>query len=488
MRSDYPKTVSTALTDTNQTTMAKASIAWRNADPENNGFYPLIEGKDAFGARLLLMDRAERSIDAQYFLMKPDDAGLVFAHTMMEAAERGVRVRFLIDDIFTTVKDRALIYLNEHPNVEVRVFNPISRKGIWILNFLGNFSRANRRMHNKSLTIDNQLSIVGGRNIAVEYFQLDSKGHFIDFDAIAAGPIVREISDSFDTYWNHELAVPMNAFYEDVDPDEQAQFRQEIERRMEESGHSVYGDAVNKVMMQQRLNGIADPFIADARAIFDDPQKLMEKVSDEHKIVTNEIAAALDSATAEIILFTPYLIPGEKGMELVEKIRARGVRVVVVTNSLASNNHTPVHSAYASYRKRLLAAGVELWEARGDAAEEVQDDGSKTLENLTLHTKGIMIDRRFAFVGSLNLDPRSFDLNSEMGVMIDSEAMAAVLAERVTIRLPEMAYRLRLNDNNKITWHATIDGQQVVETKDPQTSGWKRFQAWFLKILPEGQL
>ena len=214
MPTDFPKTTSTAFTDTDQTTAAKASSDWRNADPENNGFYPLIEGKDAFGARLLLMDRAERSIDAQYFLMKPDDAGLVFAHTMMEAADRGVRVRFLIDDIFTTVKDRALIYLNEHPNIEVRVFNPISRKGIWALNYLANFSRANRRMHNKSFTIDNQLSIVGGRNIAVEYFQLDSSGEFIDFDVIAAGPIVRDISDSFDADWNHELAVPMNAFYE----------------------------------------------------------------------------------------------------------------------------------------------------------------------------------------------------------------------------------------------------------------------------------
>ena len=488
MPTDFPKTTSTAFTDTDQTTAAKASSDWRNADPENNGFYPLIEGKDAFGARLLLMDRAERSIDAQYFLMKPDDAGLVFAHTMMEAADRGVRVRFLIDDIFTTVKDRALIYLNEHPNIEVRVFNPISRKGIWALNYLANFSRANRRMHNKSFTIDNQLSIVGGRNIAVEYFQLDSSGEFIDFDVIAAGPIVRDISDSFDAYWNHELAVPMNAFYESVDPGEQAQFRQEIERRMEESGHTVYGDAVNKVMMQQRLNGIADPFIADARAIIDDPQKLMKKVSEEQKVVTNEIAAALDKAEQEILIYTPYFIPRRKGMELVEKIRAKGVRIVVVTNSLATNNHTSVHSAYASYRKRLLAAGVELWEARVDAAGQVQEDGTKSPENLTLHTKGIMIDRRFSFVGSLNLDPRSFDLNSEMGVMIDSDEMAAVLADRVTKRLPEMAYKLHLNDDNKITWHAIIEGRQVIETKDPLTSGWKRFQAWFLKILPEGQL
>ena len=488
MPTDYPKTSSTAVTDTDQTTAAIASREWRKADPDNNGFYPLIEGKDAFGTRLVLMDNAERSIDAQYFLMKPDDAGLVFAHTMFEAADRGVRVRFLLDDIFTTVDDRALIYLNEHPNIELRIFNPIARKGIWVLNFLWHFSVTNRRMHNKSLTIDNQLSVVGGRNIAEEYFQLDTTGEFIDFDAVAAGPIVRDISDSFDAYWNHELAIPMNAFYDRVDVEEQEQFRQGIDRRMEESGHSVYGDAVNRVLMQRRLTGGVDPYIADARAIIDDPQKLLERVSDEYKIVATEIAAALDKAQSEILIYTPYFIPGKKGMELVERIRARGVRIVLVTNSLASNNQILVHSAYSTYRKRLLAAGVELWEARASAMEQIQDDGTRTFENSTLHTKGIMIDRRFTFVGSLNLDPRSIDLNSEMGVMIDSEAMATTLAERVTENLPNSAYRLQLDDNNRITWHATIDGQQVVETKEPLTSGWKRFKAWFWKIAPEGQL
>lgn len=221
------------------------------------------------------------------------------------------------------------------------------------------------------MTIDNQLSVVGGRNIAEEYFQLDTTGEFIDFDAVAAGPIVRDISDSFDAYWNHELATPMNAFYDRVDVEEQEQFRQAIDRRMEESGHSVYGDAVNKVLMRRRLSGGVDPFIADARAIIDDPQKLLERVSDEHKTVATEIAAALDKAQSEILIFTPYFISGRKGMELVERIRAKGVRIVLVTNSLASNNHIGANSAYSSYRKRLLAAGVELWEARANSTEQL---------------------------------------------------------------------------------------------------------------------
>jgi len=175
-------------------------------------------------------------------------------------------------------------------------------------------------------------------------------------------------------------------------------------------------------------------------------------------------------------------------MELIENIRAKGVRIILVTNSLASNNHTPVHSAYSSYRKRLLRAGVELYEARANAAQVILDDGSKELEQLTLHTKGIIIDQRYTFVGSLNLDPRSIDINTEMGVMIDSRDLGTLLGENSSKRIANIAYKLQLDDKNKISWHATIDGKEVVETKEPLTTGWRRFQAWFMKIAPENQL
>ncbi len=485
---DYPKSESSALTDTGTTVAAKASIDWRKDDPERNGFYPLTQGMDAFGARLVLMDRAERSIDAQYFMMKPDDAGLVFSQKLLEAADRGVRVRFLLDDIFTTVDDNALIVLNEHPNLELRIFNPISRKGVYAINYIGHFRIANRRMHNKSFTVDNQISIVGGRNIAEEYFQLDTTEEFVDFDMLSAGPIVKDISAAFDTYWNHELAIPMEALYDEVDNDKLNQIRQAVKRNMQESGDSVYAQAIHTELMEDIFGGKIAPYLADARAIIDDPQKLLEKVSDDQKVVATEIANALGKAQKEIIIFTPYFIPGKRGIEMIQAIRAKGVRIVLITNSLATNNHTSVHSAYSSYRKRVLAAGVELWEARVNAAETTLDDGTKTLGHLTLHTKGIIIDRRYTFVGSLNLDPRSIDINTEMGVMIDSEALAGRLAESSLKKIPDMAYRLQLDDKNKITWHATIDGQQVVETKEPMTSGWRRFQAWFLKIVPEKQL
>jgi putative cardiolipin synthase len=485
---DHPKTESFAFTDTERTSLAESSVNWRAEDPDRSGFYPLAEGLDAFGTRLALMDHAELSIDAQYFLMKPDTAGLVFSGKLMEAADRGVRVRFLLDDIFTSVDDSVLIMLNEHPNIEMRIFNPIARKGIYAFNYIGHFNLANRRMHNKSFTVDGQMAVVGGRNIAEEYFQLDTSGEFLDFDTLVAGPIVKEISASFDTYWNHELAIPMDAFYDEYDADELDALRSKVKARMAETGESIYDEATHTELMKSFLGHNINPYIADATMIVDDPQKLLEKVSQGQKIVATAIAHALNEAEKEIVIYTPYFIPGKNGLALLKSIAAKGVRIVLVTNSLATNNHTSVHSAYSSYRKPLLKAGVELWEARGNAAEIVLDDGSKKLEHLTLHTKGILIDRRYTFVGSLNLDPRSIDINTEMGVMIDSVALASLLAERALLHIPTMAYQLKLDDKNKISWHATIDGQQVVETKEPLTSGWRRFQAWFLKIAPEKQL
>ena len=485
---DYPRTASSALDDTADTTLASQSEKWRRDNPGSNGFYPLEHGLDAFGGRLTLIDAAEKSIDAQYFLMKPDSAGYVFSDELLQAADRGVRVRFLLDDIFTTVKDNWLILMNEHPNIEIRIFNPISREGIYAFNYVGHFSLANRRMHNKSFIVDNQAAIVGGRNIAEEYFQLDTTGEFIDFDMLLAGPIVREVSAEFDRYWNHELAIPMDALYDKADMAKLTELKKNFDARMEEERNSVYGKAINTNLIHDLNDGKIGPYFADARVIVDDPQKLLESISNEQKVVATELKKVLLDARKEVIVFTPYFIPGKEGIATVEDIAGNGAKIILVTNSLATNNHTSVHSAYASYRKRLLDAGVELWEARADAAKVVMPDGSTELDHLTLHTKGMIIDRRYTFVGSLNLDPRSIDINTEMGVLIDSPALAEKLAGISVERIPEMAYRVSYDDKRKLQWRATIDGKEVIETHEPQTSGWLRFKAWFLKIAPEKQL
>jgi len=485
---NYPKQESLALTDVSTTQQAINALEWVGGKEDVNGFYPLTEGFDAFGARLKLMDNAEKSLDIQYFLMKPDNAGLVFAAEMLKAADRGVRIRLLLDDIFTTVDVNDLAILDDHPNIDVRLFNPIARKGIPLLNYLGHFSLTNRRMHNKSFVADNRIAVVGGRNIAVEYFQLESSGEFVDFDMFAVGPVVRKVSSQFDLYWNHQLAIPLKAFYNADDKDVLQASRVLLEQEMAKAGQSIYAEAIQTPVLKKFQAGEASPYVAPARLITDDPDKLLHEISDDHKIVANEIRQALVEAESEIILITPYFIPRKGGIELLRKIRDKGVRVTVVTNSLATNNHTPVHSAYASYRRRLLDVGVELWEARVDAAKIILPDGESQLDKLTLHTKGILIDRKRVFVGSLNLDPRSVDINTEMGLLIDSVEMGEFMTERVRQNIPKIAYRVNMDEDRNLRWHATINGREVIETKEPQTTAWQRFKAWVMKIAPESQL
>jgi putative cardiolipin synthase len=342
-------------------------------------------------------------------------------------------------------------------------------------------------MHNKSFIVDNQIAIVGGRNIAAEYFQLETTGEFIDFDMLSAGPVVREVSAQFDTYWNHELAVPIDALHKS-DPDELEPALARLRAAMDEAGNSIYADAISTPLMQQFFADALPPYIAEARLITDEPQKLLEDVSEEYQLVVAEMAEALRGAEQEIIIFTPYFIPRERGMNFVRELREKGIRVVLITNSLATNNHTAVHSHYSKYRKGLLEAGVELWEARADAAKITAPDGQTSLDRLTLHTKGILIDQKRIFVGSLNLDPRSIDINTEMGLLIDSPEMGARLMEGAPERMEKMAYRLKLDENGRITWHGMIDGEAVVETSEPQASVWRRMSAWFQKIVPEKQL
>jgi putative cardiolipin synthase len=448
----------------------------------------LIKGLDALGARLALIDRAERTIDAQYFLMKPDSAGRLFAGKLVEAADRGVRVRLLLDDIFTTVDDDAFLLLNQHPNIELRLFNPIGRGGVYYANYLGNFKLANRRMHNKSFTVDNQMSIVGGRNIADEYFELLTDAEFVDFDMFAVGPVAAEISDTFDRFWNHKLAVPMEAFEKGNESPDLEAARRNVDLNIIEASQSIYGRALASPLMHEIAEDRIELFSGESHVITDDPEKLLNKVSDDQKVLVTALAEMIDNAGSEVVVITPYFIPGKRGVEFWRSIAAKGVRVVIITNSLASNNHVPVHSGYARYRHDMLDAGVEMYEVRVDASKVPEGGIKQGYDSLTLHTKAVFIDRRYTFVGSLNLDPRSIDINTEAGVLIDSKDLSGQLTGNLFEKLPPFAYRLSENEKGKLRWTVTIDGEEVVEKNEPQASRWLRFKAFLFRIFPEGQL
>ncbi|MCK4782619.1 MAG: phospholipase D family protein [Desulfobacteraceae bacterium] len=484
---DQPKSYSIALTNTGDTRLGKAVADWTALHEGLSGFYPLTKGMDALGVRLRLAERAQKSIDLQYFLMKNDTAGAVMVNALLKSADRGVRVRFLLDDIFTTVPDRTFLLMDQHPNIEIRIFNPLSRRGIWAFNYIGDFSQANRRMHNKSFTVDNAISVVGGRNIADEYFQLKKDSVFVDFDVLALGPIVADISKSFDQYWNHSRAVPVEQFITAKKNEDLQTVRANVAAKLDDIYETVYRKALNSQLLQDLIADRQPLFVGPARVLADNPDKLINKIDEAHMQLAKDLSGVVRRAETEIIFISPYYVPGDRGVQLIRDLVAKGVRVVILTNSLASNNHVPVHSAYARYRRDVVKAGAELYEMRANAARELEGD-EKGPEVLTLHTKAFLIDRRYLFVGSLNLDPRSIEINAEMGLLIDCEPMVRTFTRRAEERLSAITYRVLVNDKGKLEWHTRIDKQEVIETKEPLTGWWLRFKAWFMKIAPESQL
>lgn len=483
---DSPKTQSVAIEDTSDTHFGRAANGWAQLHGAQSGFFPFVNGMDALGARLDMIEKAEKSLDLQYFLMKDDTAGLVVTNALIRAADRGVRIRFLLDDVFTTSPDRTLLLLSEHPNIEVRLFNPISRRGLYAVNFLGSFRKANRRMHNKSFTVDNAISIVGGRNIADEYFQLKGDEVFADFDVLAFGEIAHAISNSFDLYWNHKLAIPIEQLLRDEDSGLLESDRAKLKAGAQATYLSIYEEAVSSEILQDLISGKQPLFVANATVIADDPDKLVNPVGREHMGLAADVDKVLRQAEQELVFISPYYVPGDDGVQYVRDLVDKGIRVVVVTNSLAANNHVAVHSGYSGYRKDVIEAGVELFEVRANAGGVVQ--GGEGPTTLTLHTKLILIDRRYLFVGSLNLDPRSLEINAEMGLLIDSEELVGAMAAGIESDIPSVAYRVVLDDKGRLRWHGEIDGELVTERTEPLASTWLRFKAWFLKIAPESQL
>ncbi|MCH9694417.1 MAG: phospholipase D family protein [Gammaproteobacteria bacterium] len=483
---DVPKQSSVAVEDNSHTEFGELAVGWTELHDGKSGFFPFAYGLDALGARLEMAENAEASIDLQYFLMKDDAAGAIISDALWRAAERGVRIRFLLDDVFTTAADSGLLALSAHPNIEVRLFNPISRRGLHALNFIGHFRRANRRMHNKSFTVDNAISIVGGRNIADEYFQLKTDAVFSDFDVLAFGSIVKQVSTSFDSYWNHSLAIPIEQFIKAEHSNSAGSpgFRDDAETA--KTRNDIIARATGQKLIRQLSSGETKLFAASARVLADNPDKLQNAVSAENMTLATELAEVLARSEHELIFVSPYYVPEDQGVEFVRGVVDKGVRVVVVTNSLASTNHIPVHSAYSGYRREVLDAGVELFEIRANAGRVAQGGDGPT--QLTLHTKLIVIDRRYLFVGSLNLDPRSIEINAEMGLLIDSPDLAERIATGLEKNLPDSAYRVVKNDRGTLEWHTTIDGRAVVEKTEPLSSRWRRFKATILRIIPDGQL
>ena len=486
---DYPREASQALPVSDETVLGAFARDWKQEHGSKAGFVGLPKGADALGLRLKMLERAEHSIDAQYFILKKDRAGALFASGLLAAADRGVRVRLLIDDIFSPGVDEAFSLLASHPNIEVRLFNPLARQSVRYLGYLTDFKRANRRMHNKSLTVDNAMSIVGGRNIGEEYFEINQDVQFDDYEVMMVGEIVEEVSQGFDMFWNSDLAVPMEAFGLEVDSGDLDDWRDYIKKETSSSGDGLYVTATNSPLLRDLRENRIEPVVADATLVTDRPEKLQAAMGDRDELVLiDEMARRFMEASEEILIVSPYYIPQESGAKFTEELLAKGVRVIIVTNSLASTNHVPVHSGYARYRKRLLKAGAEFYEVKVDAVEEENLWGHQP-EAMTLHSKATIIDRESIFIGSLNFDPRSIKINTEMGIFIESAEAGAEFRDQIFEGLSRATWRVDLDEKGKLRWtYHNGDDHQVVH-KEPQSSWWRRFQVGFYRLLPiESQL
>lgn len=485
---DYPREASYVIEDTGETYLGRElEAADFDYPPGHSGFYPLADGVESLAARLLLAERAEKTIDVQYYLIKNDIVGRAFLSVLLKAADRGVRVRLLVDDMFTGGNDLGIAALNSHPNFEIRIYNPFYRgAGGKVRSAVTGFSRINRRMHNKSFTLDNQVTIIGGRNIADEYFGAREDKAFGDLDVAAIGPIVGEVSTMFDLYWNHETALPIHAFIRPLDDPQAAleNVRAGLARSMDEIKNSDYANAVTWQVYEYMATEEKLFEWSPYQLVFDSPDKGVKSRSAEAPSIRTPLRESLSSAENEVIIISPYFVPLDSGIDGLIRLESRGVDVTIITNSLAANNQFTVHAGYKPSRKPLLEGGVRLYEARPDAHVEGTEFVDASGATATVHTKAYIVDREHVFIGSFNFDPRSANLNTEMGVIIHDVAMATRYAEAIEGHYDEFAYEMFLDEKGRVRWRAMEGGREVIYTEEPQTSWWDRFKVGFAGLFP----
>jgi putative cardiolipin synthase len=487
------RTASTALINTADTQLGRYAVKANPGDASKSGIYPLASPEESFAARALLARAAERSLDVQYYIWHGDTSGYLLFEECWNAAERGVRVRLLLDDNNTSGLDQTLAALDSHANIEVRLFNPFANRSMRLLGYLTDFGRLNRRMHNKSLTADSQVTIVGGRNVGDEYFALGEGMVFADLDVVAVGGAARDVSVAFDLYWNSESAYPAESIVGKAGAaaitDLKAKFT--ATRSAPEAAH--YLDALKRTRLIEAL--MLDQLTLEWAAthlVYDEPAKVLGDVPASDLLFTR-MQQVLGDAEREIDLISPYFVPGEEGTKALAAYPGRGIKLRVLTNSLAATDVGAVHAGYAKRREELLRGGVQIYELKPDplqdatreksSAKGVGGSGGSGGSAASLHAKTFAIDRRRAFVGSFNFDPRSYSLNTELGVVIESPRLADSISATLDRDLARSAYEVVLKDGG-LEWVERTDQGEVRYDKEPKTGFWKRFGVGFMSILP----
>ncbi len=483
------ESVALLATETADSRLGRATSAEAQAHPGQSGVLMLADGREAFASRMLLAEAAERSLDVQVYIWHGDLTGTLMMQAMRAAADRGVRVRMLLDDNNTAGLDERLAALDSHPNIEVRLFNPFKHRSARWLGYLTDFGRLNRRMHNKSMTADNRASIVGGRNIGDEYFGAGQDVSFVDLDVLATGAVVPQVSADFDRYWASASAYPVSSLLPVVAPAGLEQLTSDALRLGRSVEAAPYVAALERSVFIKQLvaNELALEWTA-VKLVSDDPAKGLGKAKPE-MLVPQRLQAVLGRPQRALLLVSPYFVPTDSGTEALTELAARGVNVSVLTNSLAATDVPAVHAGYAKRRLALLRGGVKLFELKPDSGAPRSSSGDRGLtgsSGASMHAKTFAIDGERVFVGSFNLDPRSADLNTESGFVIDSAVMAKRIDAVFADHLPKVSYVLRLNAEGHVEWQDTPspDGTRSVLDHDPQSGLWKRALVKMLSWLP----
>lgn len=456
--------------------------------PGQSGFRLLSNGTEAYALRMYSAQVATRSLDVQTYIWHADLTGKMLAQRALAAADRGVQVRLLVDDMDARAKNAGFAGLDAHENIEVRIFNPfVSRSGT--ANRIGemgtSFKRLNHRMHNKSWIADNRVAVVGGRNLGDEYFNASAESNFVDLDLAMVGPVVRQVSGSFDRYWNAPSNYPIATISPDaVTPAALTKLRGILQGTPAELAASPYAKVLREDPDVQRIvvGGTRLHWTADWTFASDDPMKLNLKGSEsamDRSAVLATLTPAIRAAQRELHLISPYFVPGPVATQSLVTSAIAGTDVRVLTNSLAATDVAAVHGGYSRYREDLVDGGVKVWELKptSDAASRFSLRGSS---GSSLHTKAVIMDERQVFVGSYNLDPRSTSINTEQGVLVSHPALAQEL-ERIFAEQLQGSRAWRVERvGGKLQWS---DGTQTF-TRDPEASGSRRFQAWLMRVLP----
>jgi cardiolipin synthase C len=500
--SDYPKTRSVASVSAQETAVGRQFAAAAQEHGGRSAFHVISVGVDGFLIRLEMINGAQRTLDLQYYIFHGDESGRVVTDALARAADRGVRVRVLVDDGETEPGDEQLLTLAAHANVEIRVFNPWAYRGhnraLRGMEFLLKHSRLDYRMHNKLLVADNATALVGGRNIGDQYFQIDPQSQFADDDVFAAGPVAAALETKFDDFWNSLLAIPTAALYSEKSL---AHLESRLKRKpaRAEKARQAGFDYAGKLASGEPLAGIisGQTPLAWSHAIVacDSPEKReVVEGSSIGSLLYEPVAQALAAAQTEVLVVSPYLVPTKGELRLLEDRRKQAVRVAILTNSLRSAPDLVAQAGYMHYRVPLLQDGVELYEVRSQL-ESVRGSGqSKRIArygNYALHGKLLVFDRSTLFVGSMNFDARSRHLNTEIGLILDSPELSQQVAARFqAMTRPESAYEVVLQSDPNggraphLAWRTRESNRPVEYSVEPARSAWQRVEVRFMSLLP----